>query len=168
MLFYDPDAPDPMIFDAPLTELGERQARQTQIAARNLPVDRIIVSPLTRTLQTAALIFQNSLPMQVNALVREQLTNSCDVGRPPHELAVDYPHLEFDHLDDCWWHDEEKDHRGISVEPHSTLQDRADSFVHWLQQERVHSVAIVTHGNFIRALTGVQPDNCQILQLDVG
>jgi broad specificity phosphatase PhoE len=163
---YDPDQPDPMIFDAPITELGEQQARQTRNRVQHLDVERVIVSPLSRTLQTASLIFGARLPFHINAAVREQLTNSCDVGRSPTELSRDYPELDFGHLEECWWHNEAKDHRGISVESSETLQERADSFANFLRTTQVRSTAIVTHGNFIRALTGIQPDNCQIMEFD--
>ena len=155
-----------MIFDAPITPLGESQARQARAEVSQLGLENVIVSPFTRTLQTAHLIFGKELPFQINAMVREQLCNSCDVGSPPRELARAYPHLDFDHLDDCWWHDGEKDHRGISVEPHETLQERANGFAEYLKREQIHSTAIVTHGNFIRALTGIQPNNCDVIKFD--
>jgi broad specificity phosphatase PhoE len=163
---YDPDQPDPMIFDAPITPLGETQAQGARAEVDHLDLRNVIVSPFTRTLQTAHLIFGDRLPFQINATVREQLCNSCDVGSSPHALARDYPHLDFDHLDDCWWHDGEKDHRGIAVEPHDVLQERANGFVEFLKRERIHSTAIVTHGNFIRALTGIQPQNCEVIKFD--
>jgi len=161
---YDPNKPDPMIFDAPITTLGESQALQARTEVNQLDLVNVMVSPFTRTLQTAHLIFENKLPFQINATVREQLCNSCDVGSPPHVLARDYPHLDFGHLDDCWWHDGEKDHRGISVEPDEMLQQRANEFAKFLKRERIHSTAIVTHGNFIRALTGIQPENCEVIK----
>ena len=163
---YDPKEPDPMIFDAPITPLGESQARQLRTEVSQLGILNVIVSPFTRTLQTAHLIFGSRLPFQVNAMVREQLCNSCDVGSPPRELARNYPHLDFDHLDDCWWHDGEKDHRGISVEPHETLQERANGFAELLKREKIHSTAIVTHGNFIRAMAGIQPNNCEVIKFN--
>ena len=94
---YDPNKPDPMIFDAPITALGETQAQQARSEVQQLDLINVIVSPFTRALQTAQLIFGNRLPFQINSEVREQLCNSCDVGSPPHELARDYPHLDFDH-----------------------------------------------------------------------
>ena len=84
---YGPNEPDPMIFDAPITELGETQAKQVRTEVEKLNVKNVIVSPFTRTLQTAQLIFENRLPFQINAAVREQLVNSCDVGSSPHKLA---------------------------------------------------------------------------------
>lgn len=163
---YDPDKPDPMIFDAPITPLGEAQAVQARAEISQLDLQHVIVSPFTRTLQTAHLIFENRLPFSINAEVRERLCNSCDVGTAPDLLAQNHPHLDFSHLDDCWWHDGEKDHRGISVEPHEVLQARADGFAAFLKRENIQSTAIVSHGNFIQALTGHHPKNCEVVKFD--
>ena len=163
---YDPKKPDPMIFDAPITPLGETQARQARNEVEKLNINNLIVSPFTRTLQTAQLIFENRLPFQINAAVREQLVNSCDVGSPPHKLAKDFPHLNFNHLDECWWHDGEKDHRGISVEPEEVLMERANRFAGYIRRESIYSTAIVSHGNFIRALTGIKPKNCEVIEFE--
>ena len=67
---HDPNKPDPMIFDAPITELGETQAKQARIEVEKLDIKPLIASPFTRTLQTAQLIFENRLPFQINAVVR--------------------------------------------------------------------------------------------------
>ena len=163
---YDPNMPDPMIFDAPITALGVAQAQQVRNKVKHLEINNVIVSPFIRTLQTAQLIFGKRLPYQINSEVREQLCNSCDVGSPPYKLARKYPHLDFSHLEDCWWHDGEKDHRGISVESEEILQNRANMFTNFLKRESVHSTAIVSHGNFIRALTGIQPKNCELIEFD--
>ena len=163
---HDPNKPDPMIFDAPITAIGESQAINARDEVKQLNITNVIVSPFTRTLQTAQLIFGNRLPFQINSEVREQLCNSCDVGSPPNKLAKNYPHLDFDHLDDCWWHEGEKDHRGISVEPEEILQDRANRFADFLNRKKIHSTAIISHGNFIQALTGIKPKNCEIREFD--
>ena len=163
---HDPLKPDPMIFDAPITELGEVQAYQARRQVEKLDIKAIIVSPFTRTLQTAQLIFGNRVTLQVNADVREQLCNSCDVGSTPHELSRKFSNLNFDHLPERWWYEGEKDHRGISVEPEEVLMERANIFASYLKQENIQSTAIVSHGNFIRALTGIKPKNCEIIQFD--
>ena len=163
---YGPNEPDPMIFDAPITELGETQAKRARLKVEKFNIKNVIVSPFTRTLQTAQLIFGNKLPFQINAEVREQLVNSCDVGSPPQKLAEDFPHLNFNHLDECWWHEGEKDYRGISVEPEEVLMERADRFADYMKREGTQSTAIVSHGNFIRALTGIKPQNCEIIQFN--
>lgn len=157
---------DPLIFDAPLSSLGQQQAIGARANIGELDIKEIIVSPLTRTLQTATLIFENSYPVAINATVREQLSFSGDVGTSPHELAIKYPHLDFDHLEDCWWHEGENNQHGYAVEPHSSLQQRADKFADFLITSNTDSTAIVTHGNFIHATTGIQPENCEIIKFD--
>ena len=65
--------------------------------------------------------------------------------------------LNFSHLDECWWHEGEKDHRGIAVEPEEILIKRANKFANELKNKNIQSTAIVSHGNFIRALTELNP-----------
>jgi broad specificity phosphatase PhoE len=164
---HDPQKPDPMIFDAPITPLGKTQAQNARDKVEKLDITAVIVSPFTRTLQTAQLIFGDRLPFQISSAVREQLCNSCDVGSTPRELSKSFPNFDFDHLDECWWHEGEKDHRGISVEPEKVLMERANRFAENLKRKKIHSTAIVSHGNFIRALTGIKPNNCEIIEFDL-
>ncbi len=159
--------PDPMIFDAQLSELGREQALKARAHIANLDIEKLIVSPLTRTLQTAEIMFQKKLPTQVNSLVREQLSHSGDVGTSPAQLSRDWAHLDFEHLGDPWWHVGQNNHLGFCVEPLELLEKRAEEFVGFAKQMKLHSTAIVTHGNFIRVLSGIQPENCQIIKLDI-
>ena len=163
---YDPNKPDPMIFDAPITELGETQAQQARSEVKHLDLVNVIVSPFTRTLQTAHLIFGNRVAVSDQFCSARTTLQQLRCRKSPTQLARDYPHLDFDHLDDCWWHDGEKDHRGISVEPEDVLQERADRFVDFLKRENIHSTAIVSHGNFIHALTGIKPKNCEVIEFN--
>lgn len=164
---FEQGGPDPMIFDAGLSPLGMEQAAGLSNDIDELMIERVIASPFTRTLQTASLIFGEGYPLDINPLVREQLSNSCDVGSSLGELKQAYPHLDFDHLDEPWWHDEEKDHRGISVEPEYLLRQRAESFIgELITNDNDQSVAIVSHGNFIWATTGLVLKNCQIVKFD--
>jgi len=49
---------DPMIFDAPLTDKGRRQAEEAKALVANLGIRQVITSPLTRAIQTALCIYQ--------------------------------------------------------------------------------------------------------------
>ena len=161
---HDLNKPDPMIFDAPITELGEMQARQARNEVEKLNIKSVIVSPFTRTIQTAQLIFGSKFQFQISAAVREQLCNSCDIGSTPSKLSKNFPLLNFDHLDECWWHEGEKDYRGIAVEPEEVLIERVSIFAEELKTKNIQSTAIVSHGNFIRALTGIKPKNCELIE----
>ena len=84
---------DPMIFDAPLTEQGLRQAQAAKALVADLGIKQVITSPLTRAIQTALCIFDGIAPITVAARHRELLIHSCDVGRAPetcNEISQHY------------------------------------------------------------------------------
>src|SRR6185295_16404363 len=137
---------DPMHFDAPLSETGVEQVRQARPALAAVPVELVIVSPLTRALQTALGLFADhprAPPMLVAHLARERVENSCDVGRPPAELAADFPALDVAHLADVWWHAEgEPDERGICVEPIRNVEARVADFRAFLLARPERTIAV--------------------------
>lgn len=151
---------DPMIFDAPLTDLGRQQAVAARQAFKDLGIVRVMTSPLTRAIQTAQLIFQESAPIDVVHGHHELLLHSCDVGRSPGELGEDFPELAFEHLDETWWHsDGEGD---INVEPETVFKQRIADFVRSLDTVTERPLAIVGHGNAFREIIGRQLENCEV------
>lgn len=153
---------DPLIFDAPLTDKGRGQAEEARTLVADLGIKQVIASPLTRALQTALSIFDGIAPIEVRAGAREQLLNSCDVGRPPNELQRDFPGLSFDHLPKVWWHQGPENDVGVAAEPEDVFRRRADDFGHSLTGITDRPVAIVGHGNMFRALIGRMMENCEI------
>lgn len=124
---------DPLHMDAPLSDLGRQQVMAARDLASRLDVELVVVSPLTRAIETAIGLFGDSVPMLVTALHREKLSNGCDVGRGPASLASAFPALDFNHLPDCWWYDHpERDPRGFALEPLEHFRARVDSFRQWL------------------------------------
>jgi len=166
---------DPLHFDAPLSETGHEQVRQARPTLADLPVEIVIVSPLTRALQTALGLFGDhpgAPPMLVAQLARERVENSCDVGRSPALLAAEFPSINVAHLDDVWWHAEgEPDERGICVEPLETVDARVAEFRSFLLERPERVIAVVAHGTFFFHLTGRHLANCEVarigLQADV-
>jgi len=106
---------------------------------------------------------QNKRAQQGLASLNKTKQPNPNVGSSPDQLAKRFPQFCFNHLPELWWYDGEKDHRGISPEPEDILMERANSFVDYLRKENVHSTAIVSHGNFIRAVTGIKPQNCEVI-----
>jgi broad specificity phosphatase PhoE len=128
-------------------------------------IERLIASPYTRALETATIIGRElGLAIEVEALVRERAAFHCDIGAPPAELARRFPELAFDHLDDPWWHD----HVGLGIDESEMaviargrqFRDRAARF------DRRERVCVVTHWGFIRALTGIEARNGEIVRLE--
>lgn len=160
---------DPMHQDAPLSDEGHRQVKEARQRFRAVPFELVVVSPLTRTLQTAHGIFDGhpARPaMLVEPLHREFAESSCDVGRPGAVLASEFPHFDLSHLPEVWWHAEgEPDHRGICVEPLERLQARIADFRLWLARRPEQTIAAVGHHTFFFHLTGMRLHNCHAVKL---
>jgi len=77
-----------------------------------MPLQVVVVSPLTRALQTADLVFGGlPWPHVVQPLAAERLYLSSDVGRHRELLEQDFPHHDFSYLplgqelqSAAWWH----------------------------------------------------------------
>ncbi len=166
---YDETGIDPGVTDARLTPTGEAQVREARSLLRDRPVELVVVTPLTRALQTALGIFEGhpSNPrFVVEALHRERLEGSGDVGRAPVHLVAEYPTLDFDHLHDVWWHAEgEVGPSGLQVEPLDTTLQRVALFREYLAGRSERHVAVVGHGTFFYHLTGVFLPNCGMIEL---
>ena len=156
--------PDPMIFDAPLTELGHAQAREARAEAAKLGIVQVITSPLTRAIQTALLIFGDDAPIKVVTDHRELLSHSCDVGRSPTLLQADFPNLDFTHLDEIWWHQGPVNENGVPVEPQEVFARRIGQFARDIERAPEQPLAIVGHGDTFRELAGVSLMNCEIFE----
>ena len=101
---YSVSGVDPGIEDPRLTARGHRQAREAAARLAEHPVTRVLASPYTRALETAdALAAALSLPITIEPLVRERGAFACDIGTGRSELARRWPHLDFSHIDECWW-----------------------------------------------------------------
>lgn len=159
---YNEGDKDPLIFDAPLTDKGRGQAEEARGLVADLGIEQVITSPLTRAIQTALCIFDGVAPIEVSAGHREQLVNSCDVGRPPEALQRDFPDLSFAHLEDVWWHRGPENGNGVAVEPEDVFRRRVDAFDRDLTRLTDRPVAIVGHGNLFQALIGRMMQNCEI------
>jgi broad specificity phosphatase PhoE len=158
---------DPMHFDARLTELGHRQAA----AARGMLADRVydvvLVSPLTRAIETAHGIFGDRFPIEITPLHREWQMSSCDIGRTIAELRVDFPLLDFAGLEDRWWrHDAPLGALGFPQETESDLAERLTAFKRMIAARPERRIAVVGHGDFFRRLIGRMLNNCEMAEWD--
>jgi len=157
---------DPLIFDAPLSPLGREQARGLRDQVAGLGIERVVTSPLTRAIETALHIFDGGQPIEVDARARELLIHSCDVGRPPYQLAARFPTVPFDHLDDVWWHQGPANDHGVAREPVPVFEDRVAEFRNWLIEQPDRNIALIGHGDLFKALTGQKLANCEVHLFD--
>lgn len=151
---------DPGIADPRLTELGRAQAREAAQALKGERLARIIVSPYTRALETAAIVAGAlDLPVLVNPIVRERCAFTCDIGTPTTELARRWPDLDFSHIDEVWW--------PALTESEAEIEARAAAFRAEMAAIPTWSdTLVVSHWGFILAMTGERTQNCQWRRCD--
>ena len=159
-LHYSVTRRDPGIEDPRLTPLGHDQAEAAGATLAGEGVRRIIASPYTRALQTAApLARRTGLPVLVNVAVRERYAFKCDVGSPVADLQQAWPGHDFAALDDVWW--------PTSTEPEAHVVDRAGRFrAEMAAHPDWQGTVVVSHWGFILALTGTSVANGQWIRYD--
>lgn len=163
-------------WDAPLTDAGVEQCLELRRHLANRPsqgrpfthFDLVIVSPLTRTLQTAQHIFGPSRkpgvpsflspPFEATSLPRPQILvreearerwgyYSCDGRRKISEIIKEFPDFDFsaiEHDEDIFYTKER--------EPTEHIKDRTIQFLEWLNKRPEKCIAVVTHSSFLRHL----------------
>jgi broad specificity phosphatase PhoE len=154
---------DPGIEDPKLTELGHQQAEH---AAATLaepgapPIRRIIASPYTRALQTAAPVARRlGVPVFVNPIVRERYAFFCDIGTPCTALSIDWPDHDFSAIDEVWW--------PAIEEPAQSVIDRAALFrAEMAALPDWSDTLVVSHWGFILCMTGQKIANGEWLRCD--
>ena len=176
-------ARDEAYADTPLSELGERQARDgaAAIAAQwgaARPPTLIVCSPLTRAIQTAALMFGGLLGSGAAALVlrpeiREYWHDNVENrGRALAELRR-CPRLR---RLPCWeaavapalaaaaaaewgaaWDGGQAAGGGGAWEAHCASGERTEAFRQWLAQQPAQRIAVVSHWGALNNLLNREP-----------
>jgi broad specificity phosphatase PhoE len=159
-LHFSESRVDPGIEDPELTPLGVEQAAAAAAALADIALTRIIVSPFTRALQTAApFLGIDQVPVEIMQEVRERAAFVCDIGSPPALLAARFPHHDFAHLPQRWWHE--------GIETSEATVARADAFRALMaRRDDSATTLLISHWAFILALTGTSVANGEILEYD--
>ena len=151
---------DPGITDPHLTDLGRAQiaAAAEQLAGQG--IRRIVASPYTRALQTAAIAGERlGVPVLIDVVVRERCAFACDIGTKRAMLAEAWPHHDFAALDEVWWP------QGIETE--AEILARAARFRAAMAADPAwRETLVVSHWGFILALTGEQMQNGEWVRCD--
>lgn len=142
--------------DPKLTPLGEHQAKQVQLPIKP---DLIVISPLTRAVQTAALAFPSLyylFHLNDNLQEKEAGTLPCDTGREKEDLYMDFPYLDkmiFDSLQKNWYN------------PSNLVQQRVVVFKDWLKTRSEKVIAIVAHDGVFQEMCGKVLSNGEVQQV---
>jgi broad specificity phosphatase PhoE len=142
----------PEIVDSPLTEMGKWQCAQQQQVVTRLNPELVVVSPLTRTLQTAKISFSEhygsipNIPWVAHEACREELgVLTCNKRRRLSDIMSDFPSVDFLDMteEDTLWNPYQR-------ESHQSKGERIYNFlVHFLLQRNESSIAVVTHSAWL-------------------
>lgn len=154
-------------YDARLTNQGKEQAlKASKLVGRLQPCPEVVlVSPLTRALETCALAFGDlDIPVEVEPLLRERIVLSSEVGRSPSFLREEFPGFDFSRLqDDVWWHTERPDDLSlVCKEPDVVYRERLAELRRYLKHRPEGCVALVTHWGVVHSLTGMALDSAEL------
>ncbi|KAI0396249.1 phosphoglycerate mutase-like protein [Xylariaceae sp. FL0594] len=146
------------IFDPKLTDKGIEQCKTlaSQLEA-NLPYTaddcRIVVSPLSRTLQTVqhslGWLLDSGVPVDVRAEWQEDTANPCDLGAERAELEKIWTGFNFSQLDPVY-----PQKTGLYGPAEETIRERASFARQWLSQQPDKCIIVVTHSGFLKRVVG--------------
>ena len=124
--------------DTTLTTNGMRQAIEANVP----PPDLVLVSPLTRTLQTATLMFPNVKVVALECLKEyPQHTEICNRRSSISTIGKLFPHVDFS---DC-----QTDMQNWPNSP-PTPVDNLGIFYNKLNSFKENNIAIVTHSSWLK------------------
>ncbi|CAE8613895.1 unnamed protein product, partial [Polarella glacialis] len=154
------------LFDPPLTTTGRDQAKALRPVTRALEgIDLVVVSPLQRAVQTAALGMPH-LKQTVCWIAHEDCmetsgTSVCDKRRDSDEIGEDFPWLDLSLLtepeDPLWTPDARETCRAVS--------DRTHSFALWLRDRQESNIVVATHSAWLFTLLNTAVD-CEPRELN--
>lgn len=137
----------PATIDAPLTNKGHLQSIELgNTWQKKSEIELVLVSPLTRTLDTAMNIFGDTdIPMVSEEFLREYPIGeyTCNKRSSLTLLKNKYPRIDFNLISDqdTLWTSEYR-------ETIDELEQRLDKMVKYLQNRKENNIAIVGHSSY--------------------
>ena len=199
----DPTFTDDMKFrDSPLSETGRKQVKALHQKLIDeggdwlSEVELVIVSPLTRCLQTfeygcrQALEhhFEPSPPPKILALTlaSERVFSAGEIGRSSKTLETEFPEIDWSMLkdiehDEAWWWtlgDEEEytewrphgqqQHYVCPGEPEAIFEARMDALKEWIHNRPEKTILLIAHWGVLNHYTSQDMPNCGICRIEFG
>eukprot|EP00850_Spirogloea_muscicola_P000676 SM000002S05756 [mRNA] locus=s2:2029874:2032373:+ [translate_table: standard] len=153
-------------FDAALTPMGWQQTTALKNHIQNLPgglpVDLVVVSPLMRTMQTAAGVFgsgkvvdgDSQIPLMVSNVGKSEVGPISSKGCPPF-VAVEMCREHLVETDeDTWWQADVR-------ESEEQLTTRGQLFCQWLMKRNERNIAVVSHSSFLLHMLSLFGHDCE-------
>jgi len=124
----------------------------------------IIISPLTRCLQTCSAFDGYGIPVEVVSMCTEQNKNACDIGRRSDELAKEFSDYNFKGVppNQDWWYTDST--RKGGKEPDDSLEKRVEEFRNFLLVRDESKIVVIGHSIFFAKLLNrtLNMNNCEI------
>jgi broad specificity phosphatase PhoE len=151
--------------DPPLTHAGHEATKQIKISA--VP-DLIVISPMTRTIQTAMNAFPsvgsapNGTEVQIWPDLREAHDAICNKGISRADISAKFPHLNFSECPEEW------DHPPHTIEAATIRAEKVRGRLKELSKV-YNNIVLITHRGFIAFLVkGDRYDVCETRSYRVG
>lgn len=192
---------NPNLIDAYLSETGKlrtqtdlpqqlRNQENLKSFIKDQGVELVLVSPLTRCLQTYIYgvepvlkecipNFKSKVPVLAIPLLRERVYTASDTGRKPSILKLEFPSVNFAECEkqhDCWWYKGNVDDSNyvewrpygqgqwyaVAGEPEDVFDQRIRDLDEWLLQRKEERILIVSHWGVLRHITkGTEWENAE-------
>lgn len=158
-----------------LTDLGKEQARELADHFDFSQLDRLFVSPLVRTKQTAEILNKKSqLPVEIDDRLLEISYGDWD-GQENAKLMAEYPQYFSDLVNDVT---EDYVQAASHAESFAHVEARCRDFVAEISKKYPEGkIGVVTHGFTVRSfainavkgqgLEILEPDNCSVSKIIV-
>lgn len=125
----------------------------------NIKIDLIVVSPLTRTLETCSIVFNEHIG-KVSFIcledVREQINKLCHKRKKKEILKKKYEFIDFSNLTS---NDDNLYTQNNGLEKKSNVVKRCNKFIEWLKKRKETNIVVITHGNFLYPMFNDVLDN---------
>ncbi|CAK7207395.1 hypothetical protein SEUCBS139899_010205 [Sporothrix eucalyptigena] len=129
-----------------------REKLRTTLPGR-LDAQLVLVSPMTRTLQTATAsldwLLASGVPIQAHAGWQETTDNPCDTGLPIDEVNPKFPGVDFSHVDPVW-PEKKTPEAQLYAFTRRDLATRAQKVLAELYQRPEKVIVVVSHSAFLR------------------
>jgi len=137
----------PEVIDSPLTDTGIKQAQDLGGDWLNkTDIELVLVSPLSRCLETAINVFDHTTPIICQEFLREFPIgeDTCNMRSDTNFLRDKYPVIDFKDINlltDSLWTEER--------EPIEGLDKRVQQMIEYIKRRPEKKIAIVSHASFI-------------------
>ena len=113
-------------------------------------IELVLVSPLSRTLETATQIFttqifDKKIPMiALDCLIEwTQHSELCNKRKAKKDIVDKYPHVNFDRIaNELYWNSKEN-------ESYESLKERVEFAKSWIRMRKENKIAIVSHSSYL-------------------